>query len=511
MLSRETGDIDLPVPNRQSCRLQLIQYFAKDVVMVRYMFFASFFADIKKAPCPSSAGVDTVNFILRSAISGYPSDLMCWSITLYHYDVDDPAEDDGGAANGKTFFCSSTLTCKLEVKLRDLSIPRAVNKTLSPVILIPGDGGSRFEAKWDKNQITHSFCSRKQDNFTTIWLNPELLIWFIIDCLVDNLRLVYNSVTRTTSNSPGVSVRVPGWGNTETVEWLDPNHSRVGAYFVNLVNILVRYGYKRGLSIRGAPYDFRKAPNEDAEYRTQLKSLIEETYAINNDTAVTLVAHSLGAPVTLNFLQQQSQEWKDKYIRRLISLSGAWGGTVKAVKTYTIGDNLGSIFVDSHAVRSMLITTPSLAYLMPSPLFWNPNEIFVKTKSYQYTVANIDQFFKDLDLNDALNMYQDTLPYTLNFTAPQVEVHCWYATGKPTVDRLEWSNTDDMTSNKPKLIYGDGDGTVNLRSLTGCERWVGQQNGAVIIRKFPKSGHMGLLGELSILKEFVATQLSDLK
>lgn len=36
-------------------------------------------------------------------------------------------------------------------------------------------------------------------------------------------RLVYNRTTRRSSNSPGVQVRAPGFGETKYIEFLDPN------------------------------------------------------------------------------------------------------------------------------------------------------------------------------------------------------------------------------------------------------------------------------------------------
>lgn len=89
----------------------------------------------------------------------------------------------------------------------------------------------------------------------------ELLVPLVIDCWIDNVRLYYDNVTRTTQNSPGVTTKIPGWGSSETVEWLDPSHASSGAYFKDIGNALLSLGYERNFSIRGAPYDFRKAPS----------------------------------------------------------------------------------------------------------------------------------------------------------------------------------------------------------------------------------------------------------
>jgi lysophospholipase-3 len=76
------------------------------------------------------------------------------------------------------------------------------------------------------------------------------------------MRLEYDNVTRQTYNSPGVETRVPGFGNSSTVEWLDPSEASPGAYFHNIAEMMVnKLGYRRGIDLHGAPYDFRKAPS----------------------------------------------------------------------------------------------------------------------------------------------------------------------------------------------------------------------------------------------------------
>lgn len=85
----------------------------------------------------------------------------------------------------------------------------------------------------------------------------------IIHCWVDNIKLFYDEITRTTHNTNGVDIRVPGWGNPEVVEWINPTKLNAGAYYKDIANLLVKMGYERGKSIRGAPYDFRKAPSNN--------------------------------------------------------------------------------------------------------------------------------------------------------------------------------------------------------------------------------------------------------
>ena len=77
-----------------------------------------------------------------------------------------------------------------------------------------------------------------------------------------SIRLQYDSSTNTYTNSTGVEVRVPGFGNTDTVEFLDNDHSAYSAYFHTFVQHYVARGYERGKTIRAAPYDWRLASGE---------------------------------------------------------------------------------------------------------------------------------------------------------------------------------------------------------------------------------------------------------
>ena len=77
------------------------------------------------------------------------------------------------------------------------------------------------------------------------------------------MKLIYDNFTRTTRNQYGVEIRIPSWGDPFVVEYLDPSKASPGSYFKDIGNMLVNnLGYVRNVSLRGAPYDFRKGPSK---------------------------------------------------------------------------------------------------------------------------------------------------------------------------------------------------------------------------------------------------------
>lgn len=125
-----------------------------------------------------------------------------------------------------------------------------------------------------------------------------------------------------------------------------------------------------------------------------MKQLVEETYELGGQQRITLLVHSMGGPMSLVFLQKQTQAWKDKYIARIISLAGAWAGSAKSIKVFAIGDDLGSFALSGSTLRPEQISSPSLAWLMPSPHLWRDDEILVTAPGKVYRMSNIKEFFE---------------------------------------------------------------------------------------------------------------------
>lgn len=89
-------------------------------------------------------------------------------------------------------------------------------------------------------------------------------------------------------------------------------------------------------------------------------------------------------------------------------------------------------------------------------------------------------------------MRLDSLKYSTNFRAPDVEIHCLYGSNKKTVELLQYKKAK-VFEETPSLVYGNGDGTVNTRSLEACTAWKPLQTEPITAVELRDSDHMGIL------------------
>ncbi|XP_076125833.1 phosphatidylcholine-sterol acyltransferase [Alosa pseudoharengus] len=367
--------------------------------------------------------------------------------------------------------------------------PHTATNNTPPVIIVPGNLGNRLEAKIDKPSLVHWMCYKKTDDFFTLWIDLNMFMPIGIDCWIDNIRIVYNRTTHKTSNAPGVEVRVPGFGQTYPIEFLDTN--KLAGYFHTMVQHLVNLGYVRNETVRAAPYDWRIAPNEQEDYFNRLRDLVEEMHDTYQQP-VHLLGHSMGSNYILVFLKQQSQEWKDKYIKSFISLGAPWGGAVKPLRVLASGENDGIPLVSNIKIREEQRMTTTNPWMIPFEEAWPNDHVFISTPSFNYTYQDYKRFFQDINFEDGYHMWEDTRNLTAGLPTPGVEVYCFYGVGLPTpvtyVYDEEFPNADPVD-----MLYEDGDDTVDSRSMSLCKRWVGQQEQPVHVKELWGLPHLDMV------------------
>lgn len=372
---------------------------------------------------------------------------------------------------------------------------RAATAAKPPVIIVPGLEGSQLEAKLDKKETVSPFCAKKSDWFR-LWMNvPDIL--FKSKCWVDNVRLAYNQKNNSIFNAPGVETRVPYWGSTEGFEELNPYTPA----FKTMVQKMVSLGLEKNKTLRGAPYDFRYAPSSrvGADFILRLKELVEETY---NSTGrrVSLVSHSMGCLEVLYLLNNQSQEWKDKYVEKWIPMSGPYGGAAEPMRCHASGDNEGFPTVSTLLARREQRTYETNHWLLPVPQYWG-DAVLVSSPERNYTAHDLDDFFDDVGFPAGKWLRRRTQNLTSRVEAPGVDVVCMYSMGVPTAESFAYGpgGFDDVT---PTIVNGEGDGTVNAVSLKLCERWTqkGAQTRSARTRVFSKITHTGMVTDEVVIQ-----------
>lgn len=163
------------------------------------------------------------------------------------------------------------------------------------------------------------------------------------------------------------------------------------------------------------------------------------------------------------------------------------------------GDNIDILVVRPITVRPYQRSAPSTAFLMPSDKFWDANEILVSRPGRNYTVNDYEQFFRDLNYEDGYELRKNTEFLVYDMKPPQVELHCLYGVNLKTPESFIYTKESAWPDSQPSVVYGDGDGTVNLRSLLGYRRWIGKQSQPIAYKEISGAEHVATLRNQEVI------------
>ncbi|OEL34489.1 Lecithin-cholesterol acyltransferase-like 1 [Dichanthelium oligosanthes] len=387
-----------------------------------------------------------------------------------------------------------------------------------PVILIPGAGGNQLEARLTEDYGPSSLACRVwpivrgRGGWFRLWFDPSVLLAPLTRCFAERMTLFYDADADDYRNAPGVETRVSDFGSTSTLRYLDPNLKLLTGYMNTLASTLEKAGYEEGHDLFGAPYDFRyglAGPGHPSQvgtaYLQRLRLLVESACAANGGRPAILMAHSLGGLFALQLLARSPLPWRAANVARLVTLSAPWGGSVQEMLTFASGNTLGVPFVDASLIRDEQRTSESNLWLLPTPkVFGNTTLVVSRHHNRSYSAKNMTQFLRDIGFEEGVEPYRARIrPLVEALPEPGVPVTCLVGTGVDTVESLVYGD-GGFDEGPEEVVYGDGDGTVNLASLVApIKAWSDSPAQVVEVVELPKVSHSGILNDKSALEQII--------
>ena len=253
-------------------------------------------------------------------------------------------------------------------------------------------------------------------------------------------------------------------------------------------------------------------------YYDQMKTLVENMYQQNGRQKVTIVAHSMGGPVTLYFLTSYpgvDQSWKNKYINAWVTLSGAWSGGVPTIPVVVTGTSKTPLFLKffDDLISNFLVpvtrTFESLSFLFPKASVFG-NSVLISTPSREYTANDYKQLFSDIGYTNGYKMFQGVQKLNQGYPSPNVHTYCYYGVNvktpvKYTYDK-DFKRDNTVGLRESSVQYGDGDGAVNTVSSEVCHKWTNMPSSlySFTYRKYSKVNHDGIVKNTRVLADIAA-------
>ncbi|CAL4917586.1 unnamed protein product [Urochloa decumbens] len=361
---------------------------------------------------------------------------------------------------------------------------------LHPIVLLPGHSCSQLRARltdeYEPAAAAPNCGARKGKGWFRLWENHTALQDpALVPCYAEQLRLVYDPVSRDYRDAKGVDVRVMSFGTTRGFG--SDNPASKNNCMRRLVNALERVGYRDGKNLFGAPYDFRYAPAPPGQpalrfsrFVSSLRRLIERASERNGDKPVILVGHSHGSFNALEFLNQNTLRWRRRHVKHFVMVSYGAGGSVPPLKLLASSSAIGSgrppqpgddllspAGNTSRSFASALSTLPSPGVFGHAPL--------VITRAKNYSAHDMPEFLAAAGFSDdEVTRYRTRMmPVLLSFRAPIVPTTCINAVGVPTAEKLVYWDDDDFGAAEPEVVCGDGDGAINKASFLAWDTVIG--------------------------------------
>ena len=393
--------------------------------------------------------------------------------------------------------------------------PDPVTLPAAPILVVPGILGSVLEAKRVNATWLPSTCMRNTEWYKT-WFDLQA-ISFGFTCWSEVMRLKVLS-DGTTQSKPGIHIRVMQ-DTIKAVSCYNPsctftcdntvylqdffrfmttgaNKNVQPEYRKNQTQLVENYVLRK--NIDAIPYDFRRSMRDiRTTFFPELKARIERMYEDAGGQRVTLLGHSLGGLHGNLFLNEfVDSAWKEKYIRRFLPISVAYGGSVKALHTVLLGETNGWPLPFSWT-RSLLETWCGLYAAFPrlNSTLWK-NTPLVTVGGHKYYAKDTKKLLKDSGLSYIAKAFDALNTEHAYDGAPGVETHCLYSTGFRTMQEIEIDSFHDTDRDARRIVEDDnGDGSIARKSMEICSHWDKSQKQPVQTTVYRGFDHLGFMAQ----------------
>lgn len=382
---------------------------------------------------------------------------------------------------------SNNFTCLLGYEGKDCKGCWNINSA-APIVITSGFTASTLVATWKGVPLCKDSLTP-----TVVWPFSDSLSITDVLCYTKLLRVSFDPATNTFHNLAGVNVSVVDFGGLD------------GLSFGSALGVFDSYGYREGVNMFGAPFDWRQAAQGLDQLYSDLQALIEKVYA-STKQRISLLAPSYGPQVMLGFLQLMTQEWKDEHLGWFVASSPVWSGSTTALYAVTAGLSLAPNSTDAinRAFRDFEVQLPGMVWLSPQPgqdNFTFPSSMpLVTTPTQNYSAADLSKVLAGVGYDSSISeaQYLQRSGPLFKFQPPLVNT--WINYGYLVSTMLSFSLEDPLSSSEmPKLLnltLGSGDGIVALRSSLRGVLWEDahkQANKKLIHSGYSEMGHAACL------------------
>ncbi|KAI3517859.1 hypothetical protein L1887_17080 [Cichorium endivia] len=251
-----------------------------------------------------------------------------------------------------------------------------------------------------------------------------------------------------------------------SIDILDPSllikllHVTDVYHFHDMIDMLIKCGYKKGTTLFGYGYDFRQSNRID-QSMDGLKEKLETAYKASGGRKVNLISHSMGGLLVSCFISLHSDVFS-KYVKKWITIATPFQGAPGCINDSLLTglqfvEGLESyFFVSRWSMHQLLVECPSIYEMLPNPEFqWKKQpEIFVwkkrsengqdSAKQETYGPSGCVGLFEEALKDNEIEYNKKTIPLPFNSS-----IYQWAATTRKMLNSVQLPQGIDFYN-----IYG---------------------------------------------------------